>query len=254
MKSTNPNCLFVKSSWYSCNAENTNFFTLKTKENWYDKSYIVTPVNVNNCHWILVVVGPADKIMYYLDPLGGEVLKPVVDNLVEYLTFRFIAETATKMTDTWQLCDVMTTRFYPKQKDITSCGAFICLYDKMFVKQECFEGFIDSTRVRQLVLKEVVDEFYIQNENKPFGIKDIIRIDDLDSIVHSICTSSEVDRHDSFLKDPVAKKESFRWIWRKYIPAEEFQLLMLQLQKRYFISKRQLSKIEKLVCFLTPNN
>lgn len=250
IKSTNPNCLFVKSSWYSCNAEHKNFLTLKTKENVYEKSYIITPVNVNNSHWILVVICPSDKTMYYFDPLGKEVLKAVVDNLDEYLTFRFTAETATIMTDTWRVYDVMTTGLYPKQKDTTSCGAFICLYGKMFVEQAFFEGSIDSTTVRQLVLKEVVDEFYKQNEGKPFGIKDIIRIDDLDSIVYSICTSSVIDRHISFLKDPIAiKVKVLDGFGELYIPGEEFRLLMLHLQKRYFISKRQLTKFQNCSVF-----
>lgn len=64
------NCLFVKSSWYLCNTENTNFCTLKKRDYWYDKSYIVTPVNINDCHWNLVVVCPIDKIMYNWINLG----------------------------------------------------------------------------------------------------------------------------------------------------------------------------------------
>lgn len=86
-------------------------------------------------------------------------MDPVVDNLGHLLHVRVISETATKMTDTWQLFDVMITWLYPTQTDITSYGAFICFYFKVFVEHECFEGFIDSTIERLLVLKEVVDEF-----------------------------------------------------------------------------------------------
>lgn len=106
---------------------------------------------------------------------------------------------------------------------------------------------LTTNSVRLYILYNVLTEFYVSHREDPFGIKDVICRKDLDDIVSAICTSTELPRHVTFLEHPIREKtKAMEGFGSCYITSEDFKCLEVHLLNRYFKTRKELFKINRI--------
>ena len=94
----------------------------------FEKLFI--PINVDNIHWILVVVKLEEKEISYLDSLrnksnGGKYIKHVLMFLEDEFNSMNEDKDVQFEPSQWKLQNVVDN---PHQKDSNSCGVYVCVY------------------------------------------------------------------------------------------------------------------------------
>lgn len=240
------NCIIMPAAWY-----HDSLSSLQKEFTWFDKKCIMIPANVRQNHWILIVIRPAERTMYYLDPLAMEPITEVLDRVWCVLNNQCVLETFTSVKGHWIVQNLMETGLFPVQRDSSSCGPLTCLYVTM-IKGNRSVGQLNVTgiQLRQYILNEIIKSYKEQAEGYTvFGIHNIILTSDLDEIVHNIVTGKQKSNtaHNSFMENPnVIHRKALIGYGSDFIERDEYYEVESYLFDRYF------TQIKKP--FRLPNN
>lgn len=126
---------FVDSGWVShrlfitgsLNKPKWAFFeTENRKKPWANFTKVFLPVNIENRHWILIVIDFANNIMYYCDPLGNRT-SVTIFQVLRYISYDTLVNLGKiKHVSDWKICYYCESKYFPKQTDGSSCGIYIC--------------------------------------------------------------------------------------------------------------------------------
>lgn len=151
--------------------------------NWYAREELLSrkcsliPINHYNTHWTLAVVDLLNRKRYYYDSLcfTSESRKAyiIMNKIIEYIEqmkFKKIQNLFYSKTDAVGVLAFLLSktylnqtnenpftltgpnRFLPRQFDGNSCGAFICKFAKVFVRNE-------SLILRSMMLNYIVNKY-----------------------------------------------------------------------------------------------
>ncbi|CAC5364636.1 unnamed protein product [Mytilus coruscus] len=97
-------CTIMPAAWY-----HERLSSLQKEYTWYDKNCIMIPANVRHNHWILIVIRPTERTMYYLDPLAMEPITEVLDRICGVLNNQCVLETFNSVKGHWKVQNLMET-------------------------------------------------------------------------------------------------------------------------------------------------
>ncbi|CAC5385096.1 unnamed protein product [Mytilus coruscus] len=224
----------MPSAWY-----HDRLSSLQREYTWYDKHCIIIPANIRHNHWILLVIRPTDRIMYYLDPLAMEPITEVLDRICGVLNNQCVLETFTSVKGPWKVQNLMETGLIPIQKDSSSCGSLICLYGTMIKGNRSMRQLnVKAIQLRHYILNEIIKSYKEQTEGySVFGIHSIILTSDLDEIVHDIVTGKQKSNtaHNNVLKNPnTMHRKALIGYGSDFIEQDDYYEVESYLFDRYF--------------------
>ena len=246
------NALTISSSWFEACVGEGKSNKAEGKSTWFDKDFVFIPMNISNYHWILTAILPKQLRVYYLDPLGSHPNLEVVERLCTFLNDRRLLETFEIDDQVWKIEDLMKTNVFPRQSDVVSCGAFVCLYGKMLEKDAVLTEHYTVDQMRQFILHEVITAYSNESkESKIFGLANVIFTKDLDDIVHAIVTGEQSCNtvHEAFLKSPEAiHRKKLCNFAMDYVSEDVYYEVSLYLLDNYFRSTSGLFKLDIRKC------
>lgn len=231
----------IPGTWYHAVLSSENVVKPDKSRSWYDTDCVFIPANINNNHWILLVILPKQTQLLYLDPLANPPQPDILLKLCRYLNIQYLLESFSQLQTIWTVENVMETGEFPSQTDFSSCGAIVCLYAKLIQeKTHLKESHVTPLQIRQYILNEIIKTYQKQTEdNLQFGLQNIIFTKDLDEIIHAIVTGKRLcnEPHSSFLKNPKRmKSKDLIGFGDNYLTQDEFYSIQLYLQDTYFKS------------------
>jgi hypothetical protein len=232
-------------SWFQHGME--DFISKSTFHEWMSH-LVAIPLNQENCHWVLMVIGMEQKYIAYIDPMGGYNESAVL-KLLHYLNLQFFFHTGKQMISReWIIKRAAATASFPKQNDRDSCGAYICLYIEMLSRCAVLEpmGNEQDISIRRLILSRLLEETFF-GQPQPFGLKELFLYRELDALVFSIATSDHtsegrnLERHKFFLKDPTYfSKQYLIKFGDDYFTAQTIDDAIMYVHRRYFVANTKL--------------
>jgi hypothetical protein len=142
-----------------CCRETSNVF-------WFDKGFVVIPINVNACHWIVVVLDMSAHIIFYCDSMGKACREVIISQIYRYLNLEYFYKFGDAMkTNEWVVCNYCSSTSFPRQSDSSSCGPYICVMAKAITRHQILPKI---TNISSILRKYVVYE--IMKHNKTLNI------------------------------------------------------------------------------------
>ena len=90
----------------------------------FDYKKIFFPVNINNYHWVLVIINLNAKSIGYLDSMGNSDSYGYMDDLLQWLYDEAIAKSLDPLNKAeWKLTNF--SNIIPRQHESLDCGAFV---------------------------------------------------------------------------------------------------------------------------------
>lgn len=238
----NKNCVVLPCNWFSKISH--DYIPNQTYHEW-NKKYVLIPINVQNSHWILIVLSLKDRCIVYLDPQGG-FYDEIMAKMLHFLRIQLFFHTGKKMDfEEWIVKEAALSESFPKQNDCESCGVYVCLYATLILKRAALDRKIygQDYTIRQLVLLELLQRTFFQ-QKQPFGLKEILLYKNLDETVLSIASADEnsvgesLKRHKTFLKNPSYYYCQYLVNFGgDYYAAETIDDATRYLKKRYFVER-----------------
>lgn len=239
--------LMIPAAWFAAKLDCGFFTKPDTVTSWYCFKNIFIPANVENKHWLLLVVLPNERELFYLDPLGNPPDHDVLSKICKYLNHQCVLETFCTKNKVWKIQDLMKTGRFPKQADLTSCGPMVCLFAKLIQEGKILkERVITSELVRMYIMHEIIRVYQeTAEESNSFCLRDIIFTDDLDEIVHRIMTGNQPENvlHNNFLRNAGnMKRKGLCGFGLDFVTLDDFDAIEMYLYDRYIKSVKQLFK------------
>lgn len=137
------------------------------KFNWFSLDFVMFPILLvldsekQSNHWTLIVVDMKYRHIVNYDPLGLDwsTESQIIERFFIYLESKdqTIQQEIVDL-ETWRICDAPTD--LKLQKDVISCGAFVCAYAD-FISRRCDLGDIptDHEEIRKNLNQSLVDEY-----------------------------------------------------------------------------------------------
>ncbi|CAC5390125.1 unnamed protein product [Mytilus coruscus] len=240
LKSKSENNMFLPAVWYNATFSSTFVRKPDTSKAWLNNDLIFVPANVDSNHWVLIVIKPKERYIYYLDPLGKDPNHDVLDLLCKFLNNQILLEHYESHLTVWKVENLMNNGIFPSQTDSTSCGPLICLYVKMILEdRRLMEYHVSPVQIRQYIFKEVIKVYKNDlNTDLSFGLKNIIFTEDLDAVVYNIVMGKHVcnDLHNNFLKNPCTmKRQDLIGFADEYLSPDVYYLIQTYLTDTYFM-------------------
>ena len=238
---------FVPSAWFKCKVSDSECNTPQCSTYWYSKPSVLVPVNIDDSHWILVIISIQENLVFYIDPLG-KFDRKVAKRLDSYLAFEYYRyHHAALDTSKLKFILLADAKDFPKQRDQTSCGIYVCLFAKCFFKM-CLpiSSCTDMKSYRQDLAMEIVQCHYLDVPNDKFTLKDVLLCDDVEDKIKAIMTHSMeeekehsqlpyYERHQTFIQNPVAlSRKTLVGFGDQLVSDEQSQVIKEYLGKRYF--------------------
>lgn len=141
LKRTCPNEVYsFETSFFSNNLfYNSNInYPRNTTSVYYEPNFlqfqhVLVPVNVNNSHWILLVVDCLSKVIRYCDSLGDYDDK-ILQQLWYFLTYQTISNTGIVLDIAeWKIIEYVKEEPLLRQADDSSCGVYVCAMAKSII-------------------------------------------------------------------------------------------------------------------------
>ncbi|CAC5378791.1 unnamed protein product [Mytilus coruscus] len=240
LKSKSENNMFLPAVWYNATFSSTFVRNPDTSKAWLNNDLIFVPANVDSNNWVLIVIKPKERYIYYLDPLGKDPNHDVLDLLCKFLNNQILLEHFESHLTVWKVENLMNNGIFPSQTDSTSCGPLICLYVKMILEDKrLMEYHVSPVQIRQYIFKEVIKVYKNDlNTDLSFGLKNIIFTEDLDAVVYNIVMGKRVcnDLHNNFLKNPCTmKRQDLIGFTDEYLSPDVYYLIQTYLTDTYFM-------------------
>ncbi len=126
------------------------------------KHIILIPVNVENNHWILLILDIVRKRIYYFDSFG-HVYDSILCQMWRYLEFQHLLKYGSKntamMKPQWKIVFCHEMDNFPLQGDGTSCGVRCCMMAKAYVTGQRFNWNQDNawnTMLHEIATQKLV--------------------------------------------------------------------------------------------------
>lgn len=132
-------------------------FSLENRScNWFTKSKILLPVNVQNVHWVLFVLDMREKVLYFCDP-KCESPQLILLQISRYLSFKYIMRYGKKLElSRWKNVEFCTQLDFPVETNDSSCGIYVCeLAISIVFKRRIYPHQILQQRMRAQVAREM---------------------------------------------------------------------------------------------------
>ena len=126
---------------------------------WFDQHYIVIPVNVDQIHWILIIIDVQKSHILYFDSLKHHISERILYRLHQYLVYEYFLSHGVALN--WELFETRNysaeNTFFPRQSDGGSCGAHVCA-----IARAVCSGCIIGTKLdldnclRQYIVRDII--------------------------------------------------------------------------------------------------
>lgn len=115
-----------------------NITVLESKKGWFEKDFIVIPVNEKNSHWHLVIVDMRRKCLIYCSSFGTyDASKYILFQLWRYLCYEAAMHSNLILDESkWKIVFYSKQPRFPKQTDSSSCGVYVCAVSKSVIEHK----------------------------------------------------------------------------------------------------------------------
>jgi hypothetical protein len=132
------------------------------KRSWFDFDFIILPTNVNNNHWVLVVVDIKSKCIVLGDSLGKD-HKSFLQQTMRYLTFASMYYHSVPLDiNQWSLSYYHKQKDFVMQQNASDCGIYVCLMAKAIVTK-CQFSYAKSL-ARSTVVQEMLRNCFMEDQ------------------------------------------------------------------------------------------
>ncbi|KAJ7561095.1 hypothetical protein O6H91_03G013800 [Diphasiastrum complanatum] len=127
-----PSCLnahFFTSFWYTKYIKSGYYGVRRWTRDIDVRTYdcLFFPVNLNNLHWVLVVVYIASGVVEFYDSLSSTSFKSVTTTVIKYMDEEALENNwSSSNFKNWKPVDVGNA--IPRQVDSNNCGVYMCVY------------------------------------------------------------------------------------------------------------------------------
>ena len=239
---------FVPAAWFKDRVGDSVSNTPQCSTYWYSKSSVLVPVNIDNSHWILIVLSIPDSSVFYIDPLG-KFDRKIAQRFVSYLAFEHHRYHHRALdTSLVKFILLADAKDFPIQRDQDSCGIYICLFAKCFFKQ-CLPGLplADMKLYRLALAMDIVQRHYLDvPSGDKITLKDVLLCENMENRIKNIMTHSAKEnkgnsllshheRHQTFMQNPITlNRRALVAFGDQFVDLDQSQVIKEYLGSRYF--------------------
>jgi hypothetical protein len=125
-------CGWVSQRLFDSKGKEVQFFTLfeSVNKKWFDNRYVIIPVNISNCHWILYECALCENVLNICDSMNGN-YPNYTSIILRYITLEYFRHSGQSFNyNSWRVCIYANQPDFPIQSNGHSYGPYKCMMAK----------------------------------------------------------------------------------------------------------------------------